>query len=115
MSSCHSRRLVTMTPGPRTDDPWAEIVAVDPGGGGELVIGRVVGPKPDMATVDALARLQLAASRVGCAIRVRSLREELRGLLELAGLLRLLEPGGQSEQREPLRIEEALDGGDPIA
>jgi anti-anti-sigma regulatory factor len=45
---------------------------------------------PDAATVDALARVQLAAHRMGGSIRLRQVDDELRGLLALAGLLEVL-------------------------
>ena len=40
----------------------------------------------DAVTVDALARLQLAARRRGCRIRLRNASIELRELVELMGL-----------------------------
>ena len=40
----------------------------------------------DAVTVDALARLQLAAHRQGCKVRLRNASEELRSLLALMGL-----------------------------
>lgn len=40
----------------------------------------------DLRTVDALARLQLLAQRVGRRLRVRSVGPRLHGLLELTGL-----------------------------
>jgi ABC-type transporter Mla MlaB component len=40
----------------------------------------------DLATVNALARLQLAARRAGEEIRLVDLPEDLRALIELAGL-----------------------------
>lgn len=48
--------------------------------------------EPDLATVDALARLQLAAGRTGARLRLRAVPAALRELLELAGLAGLL-PG----------------------
>jgi ABC-type transporter Mla MlaB component len=42
--------------------------------------------QPDVATVDALARLQLAARRTGCQVRLRNASAELRGLLAFMGL-----------------------------
>ena len=46
----------------------------------------VAGLPPDAATVDALARLQLAARRNGCHLRLRNASAELVALLGLAGL-----------------------------
>jgi STAS domain len=78
----------------------------------------------DLATVDALARLQLAARRLGTRLELRDAPRELRELLDLAGLadvVRCPEPlpvevGGQAEQREePRGVEEEADPGDPVA
>jgi hypothetical protein len=52
----------------------------------EVFAGRLDGLHCDLALVDALARLQLAARRLGCCIRVRDPSDELRGLLALVGL-----------------------------
>ena len=98
-----------------TTDPWA-VVVVRGGEEGqhEAVLGRLVGPTPDIGTVDALARLQLAARQLGFWIEVRRVHPRLGELLDLAGVRLLLEPGRQPEGGEPLGIEEALDGGDAI-
>ncbi|HEX8104648.1 MAG TPA: STAS domain-containing protein [Solirubrobacteraceae bacterium] len=40
----------------------------------------------DAVTVDALARLQLAATRRGCQVRLRGATPELKGLLAFMGL-----------------------------
>jgi anti-anti-sigma regulatory factor len=56
-------------------------------GGAELVVcdvGAVV--CPDAITVDALARLQLTALRLGCRIRLRNASPELRELIAFMGL-----------------------------
>ena len=71
---------------------------------------------PDAVTVDALARLQLAARRVGRRIRLRDASDELVELITFCGLRDVLgvEPRGQAEQREePLRVEEERELGDP--
>ena len=44
-----------------------------------------------LCAVDALARLQLAARRRGAEIRLRGVRAELAGLLDLAGLGELVQ------------------------
>jgi len=44
------------------------------------------GRRADLSVVDGLARLQLAARRVGYSIRLRGAPSQLRELLELAGL-----------------------------
>jgi ABC-type transporter Mla MlaB component len=41
---------------------------------------------PDAVTVDALARLQLAAQRRGCQVRLRNASDELLGLVAFIGL-----------------------------
>jgi len=84
--------------------------------GVERVIGRVVGPRPDLAVVDALARLQLHAGRCGCRIGVRDASPELVALLRFAGLAMLLahEPGREAERLEQLGVEEVVDRGDPV-
>jgi ABC-type transporter Mla MlaB component len=75
---------------------------------------------PDAATIDALARLQLTARRLGCHVVLRDPCSELQGLLTFAGLVDVLpfvlriEPVGQTEQREQaLGVEEECDAGDP--
>ena len=57
---------------------------------------------PDAAAIDALARLQLAARRVGLEVRLCHASKELCGLLELVGLSDVLrvESGWQPEERE---------------
>jgi len=53
----------------------------------DVVICDVAGlAEPDAATVDALARLQLTAKRLGHALRLRGASSELRDLIDLAGL-----------------------------
>jgi ABC-type transporter Mla MlaB component len=46
----------------------------------------VTGVEPDAVTVDALARLQLAASRLGCQVRLANASSELRELIAYMGL-----------------------------
>jgi ABC-type transporter Mla MlaB component len=78
----------------------------------------------DLGTVDALARLQLTARRLGGSVRLRNAPAELRELLALAGLGEVIpcsadsavEVGRQPEQREELGgVEEEDDPADPIA
>jgi ABC-type transporter Mla MlaB component len=52
----------------------------------------VTGVPTDAVTVDALARLQLAAGRSGCRVRLRNASAELLDLLALMGLADVL-PG----------------------
>lgn len=72
----------------------------------------------DAAAIDALARLQLTARRLGGRLRLRHASGELRELLALAGLADVcglrLEPQRQAEEREqPLGVEEEGELGDP--
>ena len=54
----------------------------------------VHGVAPDAVTVDALARLQLAASRRGCTVRLEHASDELLDLVRLMGLTSVFaEPG----------------------
>jgi hypothetical protein len=71
---------------------------------------------PDAVTVDALARLQLAARRVGRRVRLHDASDELLELITFCGLRDVLgvEPRRQPEQREePLRVEEERELSDP--
>lgn len=86
---------------------------------------------PDVATLDALARLQLAARRCGYRVQFRRACADLRDLMALAGLDDVLplcpdsgspdsgspdsgvQGRGQPEQPEQAGVEEARDPGDP--
>ena len=57
---------------------------------GETVVCDVDGVEPDAVTVDALARLQLAACRRGCRVMLRNASEPLLELVELMGLSNVL-------------------------
>lgn len=86
----------------------------------ELVIERA----PDLAFVDELARLQLAASRRGCTIAVPDACARLAALLDLVGLAELLlgsrtalgrEVGREPEETEEIGVEEVVMPDDPVA
>ncbi len=78
---------------------------------------------PDAGTVEALARMQLTARRLGGRMQVRGACGELKDLVTMSGLSDVLpcdelplEALGQAEQREPTSgIEEERDPADPIA
>lgn len=79
---------------------------------------------PDAVTVDALARLQLTARRLGRQMRLQDACGELEELLALIGLSDAVPCGpglplqsrGQSEEREQGRgVEEETDPADPLA
>jgi ABC-type transporter Mla MlaB component len=59
-----------------------------------FVFCDVQGVKADAATVDALARLQLAARRCQCRVRLRGASHELRDLVAFMGLADVLPDGG---------------------
>jgi ABC-type transporter Mla MlaB component len=52
----------------------------------EIAVCDVAGVDPDAVTVDALARLQLAARRRGCVVRLHGASPALRDVVELMGL-----------------------------
>jgi ABC-type transporter Mla MlaB component len=79
---------------------------------------------PDAVTIDVLARLRLTARRLGRRVGLLDACGELQDLLALTGLSDVLppceelalEPGGQTEQREPAGgVEEEADPAEPIA
>ena len=89
-----------------------------------LVCGVGAVRRPDVATVDALAKMQLAALRHGCTVRLRDASPRLVELLELVGLREVLgccEPSAlearrQSEEREEaFRVQEEVQPADPFA
>lgn len=80
--------------------------------------------EPDAAAVDALARLQLTARRLGHEVRLRHTSQELQNLLSLAGLCRVvpsqtgsgIEPRRQiKEGEEACGVEEEIRPDDPTA
>lgn len=58
--------------------------------GAGVVCCDVAGVEPDAVTVDALARLQLGARRLGCQVRLRGASHELRELVAFMGLENVL-------------------------
>ncbi len=80
--------------------------------------------RADLRTIDALARLTLAAAREGRHLLVRHASPDLVELLRLAGLAEVVrcaadsgvEARGQPEEgEEPRRLEEERDPADPPA
>ncbi len=96
---------------------------LDDGGAARIVcdIGSV--SQSDVAVVDALCRMRLAARRRGSQLVVRNASRPLLDLIDLIGLTGILpvadsrgEVDGQPEEREhPLRVEEERDPADPTA
>jgi ABC-type transporter Mla MlaB component len=58
--------------------------------GANVAYCRVSGIDPDAVTVDALARLQLAAQRHGCQVRLRDASPVLLELVDFMGLTDVL-------------------------
>jgi ABC-type transporter Mla MlaB component len=85
--------------------------------GATLALCDVDGVEPDAVTVDALARLQLAARQCGCQVRLRHASDELLDLIAFMGLRDVVpegglrvEPAGEPEEREHgLGLEEERD------
>jgi hypothetical protein len=99
----------------------ADCLRGDAAGGTVICDVRAV-VRPDVVTVEALARLRLTARRHGYALVVDGAHPRLRLLADLLGLADLLardgslELGGQAEQREEaFGVEEVVDARDPPA
>ena len=91
---------------------WGWVVLAGPSGA-EVTAWVIGGPgAPDLAAVDALARWQLSARRLGGFVRLREVCEELDALLDLVGLRR--EVGGEAEGGEQVGVEEAVERGDAV-
>jgi ABC-type transporter Mla MlaB component len=102
---------------------WGLVGALLEGTDVEVVVCDVEAlADPDAATVDALARLQLTARRLGRQVRLRHACGELQELLALMGLSDTvpicaelaLGSRGKVEEREPAHgVEEEADPADP--
>jgi len=64
----------------------ARVCALLERSGSGVVLCDVDGVEPDAVTVDALARLQLAAHQRGCRVRLRHASRELLELVDFMGL-----------------------------
>jgi ABC-type transporter Mla MlaB component len=64
----------------------ARVCALLERSGARVVLCDVDGVDPDAVTVEALARLQLAARRHGCRVRLRNASPGLRELVAFMGL-----------------------------
>jgi ABC-type transporter Mla MlaB component len=90
-------RTITMAvhgPIARTDLPglYARICRLLAESEPEIAFCDVAGVAPDAVTVDALARLQLAARHYGCRVRLRHASSQLLDLVAFMGLTDVL-PG----------------------
>lgn len=74
------------------------------------VVCRLEAQRPDLALVDALARLQLDARRAGRRVCVTDASAALQDLLQLLGLADVFvgEPRGQAEGGEQLGVDEVV-------
>ncbi len=81
MNSLGGRRRSSV---PRPEGDAIVVLAV---GGTEVISWPLAGSsRPDLAVIDALARLALAARRLGGGITVRDAGPELLGLIQFVGL-----------------------------
>src|SRR5215831_3914149 len=87
------------------DELWCRITVLGPDGS-ELLHSSLGGPgRPDLGTVDDVARMALHAARLGGALAITDLSPDLQALLDLAGLV--VEVEGQPEGgEEALGVEE---------
>ena len=105
------------------DDSTVVVVLIDDEDDAEVGSGRVVDVRPDLALVEALAWLQLAARRLGCSIRVHDPSGALCELLDLVGLSDVVvgapdsgrEVGRKTERGKQTRVEEVVQPDEPIA
>ncbi len=89
----------------------------------QIICDVAVVGSPDLAAIDALARLQLAAQRLGSSLRLQHASSELMGLLALTGLDEVvgiapglaLEADREPEDREEVGVDEGVDPGDPAS
>ncbi|MGQ0616623.1 MAG: STAS domain-containing protein [Acidimicrobiia bacterium] len=108
----------------RTGWGWVELFAGD---GDAVASWPIEGAgRPDLAVVEALARLQMKARRSGFTLRLREPSAELARLLDLVGLADVvggaspsgIEAGGKAEGGEEVEvheIEEVVVPDDPVA
>ena len=89
--------------------------------GVDIAAWPLSGRRPALALVDELARLQLAAGRMGCRIELRSPGADLLALLDLVGLREIVrvaplrvEVVGEAEHGEQPRIDEVVAPDDPV-
>lgn len=91
----HEVALAIRGPITRADLPGlCERVRTILGEPGSIVRCDVSDVEPDAVCVDALARLQLAAHRRGCCVRLENASRELLALVELMGLTHVLPAEG---------------------
>ncbi len=104
----------------RADVPalCGDVAALLEATGADVALCDVAALPADGAAVDALARIQLAARRMGRRLEVRGAADDLLDLLAFVGVAGALgiEPWRQPEEREErLGVEEEGELGDPPA
>jgi hypothetical protein len=67
------------------------------------------GGSPDLSVIDRLARLQVAARRAGCSVRLRDAPSQLRELIDLAGLSGIIADAAGPATTEPAGPADELD------
>lgn len=102
--------------------PDADATVVLVRDGVEVASWPLAGTGTGLDVVEALARLQLGARRLGCSIRVRDACPRLSELLDLAGLGEVVrverlrrQVGGEAEDAEQAGVEEVVVPDDPVA
>ena len=110
-----------------SQDPAAMVVLL---AGGEIEVARwplMVAGRVDLAVVEQLSRLQLAARRMGCSLQLHDMCDELTELLAFLGLAKAVtgvvaevvglpsQVSGESEDREQRGVEEVVVTDDPVA
>ena len=122
MPSARPSTVVFAVAGPvaRADLPaiCGGVAALLEASGADIALCDVGALGADAVALDALARMQLTAGRLGRQVVLRHVTDELRGLIALVGLDGVLriEPGRQAEQREQrVGVEEERELGDPPA
>ena len=122
MPSARPSTIVFAVAGPvaRADLPaiCGGVAALLETSGADIALCDVGALGADAVALDALARMQLAAGRLGRQVVLRHVTDELRGLIALVGLDGVLriEPGRQAEQREQrVGVEEERELGDSPA
>jgi ABC-type transporter Mla MlaB component len=93
MAASASRTIVFAIRGPIATgdvpglcDRVCALLTGDGAGPVAVALCDVAGVEPTAGSVDALARLQLAAKRTGCQVRLRNASPDLRALVDFLGL-----------------------------
>jgi len=96
----HTLAFAIRGPIARADLPGlcARVCALLSVNGGSVVLCDVSGVDPDAVTVDALARLELAARRQGCKVRLHNASGELLELVAFMGLEDVCRSGPWSDE-----------------